>query len=104
MTDADEALLWARKDLAKSLKSKSVVNDVHQGLWDDCLDDAARGYRAGAAASAERIKELEVRVAELELRLWNMERSYPPLEPRGVLRGYGDETSLDDTEYEGNKR
>ena len=66
MTEPDEALLWAREDWAKGLKSKGARRDVHQGLWDEYLDDAVRGYLAGAAASADRIKELEARVAELE--------------------------------------
>ena len=59
MTEPDEALLWAREDWAKGLKSKGARRDVHQGLWDECLDDAVRGYRAGAAASEARIKALE---------------------------------------------
>jgi len=33
------------------------------------FEDFRDGYRAGAAASAERIKELEARVAELERQL-----------------------------------
>ena len=53
MTEADEALLWARKE-----------------SWHPAVQIViASGYRAGAAASAERIKELEARVAELEAAL-----------------------------------
>lgn len=48
MTEPDEALLWARKH---------SVTRTHA---------LAKAYRAGAAASEARIKELEARVAELE--------------------------------------
>jgi hypothetical protein len=67
MPEPDEALLWAREDWAKGLKSKGARRDVHQGLWDECLDDAVRGYRAGAAASEARIKALE---AALRPSMW----------------------------------
>jgi hypothetical protein len=50
MTEPDEALLWAREQSA--LPAVQTV--------------MAYAYRAGAAASADRIKELEARVAELE--------------------------------------
>ena len=73
MTDADEALLYARQDYAETFRrfKPHISEEILQGKWDD---DAgvmltAHGYRAGAAASAERIKELEARVAELERQL-----------------------------------
>ena len=72
MTKPDEALLWARENMAKWCEE----NDEHQlaqtyrsGAEDIRLIDEVRGYRAGAAASADRIKELEARVAELEAAL-----------------------------------
>lgn len=78
MTEPDEALLWARAEYATLLRpfdvgpqqdyiSEAILN----GLWDDdvAIRHSANGYRAGAAASAERIKELEARVAELEAAL-----------------------------------
>ena len=55
MTKPDEALLWAREHWA-------TVCD------EDGFPDLATAYRAGAAASEARIKELEARVAELERR------------------------------------
>lgn len=55
MTEPDEALLWARENSPPHIYVE--------------LANAANAYRAGAAASAERIKELEARVAELERRL-----------------------------------
>ena len=62
MTKPDEALLWARENMAKWCEE----NDEHQlaqtyrsGAEDIRLIDEVRGYRAGAVASAERIKELE---------------------------------------------
>lgn len=50
MTEPDEALLWARKT--------GLPIYLHHTL--------AHAYRAGAAASAERIKALEARVAAFE--------------------------------------
>jgi len=62
VTKPDEALLWARENMAKWCEE----NDEHQlaqtyrsGAEDIRLIDEVRGYRAGAVASAERIKELE---------------------------------------------
>jgi len=71
VTKPDEALLWARENMAKWCEE----NDEHQlaqtyrsgaediRLIDEVrgyrLIDEVRGYRAGAVASAERIKELE---------------------------------------------
>jgi len=75
MTEPDEALLWAREDAAQQCEKYGLMPGVdfpaeyRAGLMDVNLDDPVRGYRAGAAASAERIKELEVRVVELEAAL-----------------------------------
>lgn len=70
MTEPDEALLWARELTAKEWErhggSPHIVALARSGDFDHRLTLAAEGYRAGAAASAERIKVLEERVAELE--------------------------------------
>ena len=69
MSDADEALLWARECWATMCEQASfsgVAKTYRRGDRDERLRDDANAYRAGAAASAERIKELEARVAELE--------------------------------------
>jgi len=62
VTKPDEALLWARENMAKWCEE----NDEHQlaqtyrsGAEDIRLIDEVRGYRAGAAASEARIKALE---------------------------------------------
>ena len=65
MTEPDEALKafrkWAR------IRFPKCGTDIEAGKWD--RDDTAHAYRAGAAASAERIKALEARVEELEVAL-----------------------------------
>ena len=82
MTEPDEALLWAREQLATFWeKAPGVrdadravhVNNARSGASDWDLEDAVRGRlhwldgnRAGAAASAERIKALEARVEAFE--------------------------------------
>ena len=58
MTEPDESLLWAREQSA--LPAVQTVT--------------AHAYRAGAAASAARIKELEARVAELERQVNTLRR------------------------------
>ena len=94
MTDVEEALLWAREQLATFWeKAPGVrdadravhVNNARSGASDGDLEEAVRGRlhwldgnRAGAAASAERIKELEARVAELERRLSGVPVAPPP--------------------------
>ena len=60
MTKPDEALLWAREQAGPAYR---------RGCLDYLLVEEVEGYRAGAAASAERIKELEAKVAELEAAL-----------------------------------
>jgi hypothetical protein len=62
MTEPDEALLWAREYLA-SLCDEDDEPDAaklyRSGANDDLVDFSAETYRAGQAASAERIKALE---------------------------------------------
>ena len=80
MTEPDEALLWARwamrgysrpSDVAIPLTAPLRIDGRRlSGVEAHNLTEAlAEAYRAGAAASAERIKELEARVAELEAAL-----------------------------------
>ena len=68
MTEPDEALLWARVEYATLIRPFDVGPEqdyisevILNGLWDDdvSIRHGARGYRAGVAASAERIKALE---------------------------------------------
>ena len=73
MTEPDEALLYAREQLADDVQqnggSAEDVAAARAGASDTLLKVAAAFYRAGAAASAERVTELEARVAELERQL-----------------------------------
>ena len=82
MSEPDEALLWAREQLAtfwekapgvRAADRAAHINNARSGASDGDLEDAVTGRlhwldgnRAGAAASAERIKELEARVAAFE--------------------------------------
>jgi hypothetical protein len=69
MTEPDEALLWARKRMATRCDEDyfpEVAEAYRRGYRDEFLRDDIEAYRAGAAASADRIKELEARVEELE--------------------------------------
>lgn len=69
MTEPDEALLWAREQCATDCDERGfshVAERYRRGACDNLFEGDARAYRAGAAASAERIKALEARVAELE--------------------------------------
>ena len=74
MTEPDEALLWAREQ-AKQLReapnnpTRDLSAEIDAGMHDDELSDMAHAYRIKGAMSAERIKELEARVAELEAAL-----------------------------------
>jgi hypothetical protein len=52
MTELDEAILWARGQNGDPAKPRSIAGNYRAGLM-------AHGYRAGQAASAERIKALE---------------------------------------------
>jgi hypothetical protein len=67
MTEPDEALIWAREDWAKATKGvggpfqKIDAAEIRAGkkdVWGD-VTVRAQAYRAGQAASAERIKALE---------------------------------------------
>lgn len=60
-------------------------NHISQGGWDKGL--YFQCYRAGAAASADRIRELEARVAELELFVAQIAHRFVPKKmPLGLLR------------------
>jgi hypothetical protein len=52
MTEPDEALIWARLQNGNPAKPRTITDNYRAGLM-------AHGYRAGQAASAERIKALE---------------------------------------------
>ena len=71
MTEPDEALLWARERAARwqDEGGGEAGPAYRRGDLDFFLGDEVEGYRAGAAASAERIARLEARVAELEAAL-----------------------------------
>ena len=82
MTEPDEALLWAREQLVtfwekapgvRAADRAVHINNARSGASDGDLEEAVTGRlhwldgnRAGAAASAERIKELEAEVRELK--------------------------------------
>ena len=61
MTEPDEALIWARDDLAGEFDvyKPYYAALIRRGREDASLSASARAYRAGQAASAERIKALE---------------------------------------------
>ena len=62
MTEPDEALLWAREQCATDCNERGfshVAERYRRGAYDNLFEGDARAYRAGAAASAERIKALE---------------------------------------------
>ena len=64
MTEPDEATIYAR-ERAKERRSapnnphRDISAEIDAGKHDDELSDEAEAYRAGQAASAERIKALE---------------------------------------------
>ena len=71
-SDADEALLYARKHWATICDEDGfpeVAEAYRRGVSDEVLATDALFYRAGAAASADRVAELEAKVAELEAAL-----------------------------------
>jgi hypothetical protein len=74
MTEPDEATLWARENAAKQCdrdREPRIAAAYRQGQYDDDhLKADAEAYRAGQAASAERIKALEKSIREA-LRLLN---------------------------------
>ncbi len=62
MSEPDEALLWARERAATECDEDGFpifADDHRAGKHDHFLTREARAYRAGQAASAERIKALE---------------------------------------------
>ena len=75
MTEPDEALMWAREqeklqlDLSDRFEKARLVEEaqIDAGRYDafDVIELRAEGYRAGQAASAERIKALEEENAAL---------------------------------------
>jgi len=82
MTEPDEALIWARDDLAGEFDvyKPYYAALIRRGREDASLSASARAYRAGQAASAERIKALKKLVQNLmlEVRARTM-RSNTPL-------------------------
>ena len=69
MTEPDDALLWARKWWAarcERLGLASLSQVYLRGDRDAHIADEADAYRAGAAASADRIKALEAENAALQ--------------------------------------
>lgn len=68
MTDADEALLWAREHWATICEEDDSPDEAEayrQGVCDRTLVTDALFYRAGAAASEARIKALEEAIVRL---------------------------------------
>ena len=62
MTEPDEATLWARRywaDRSERQGFSEIAEAYRSGKSDKSLRQEARAYRAGQAASAERIKALE---------------------------------------------
>jgi hypothetical protein len=73
MTEPDEALICARRwrsDNLQALGLPSLAQRVADGETDETLKDFALGYRAGQAASAERIKALEEALAKANKPYW----------------------------------
>ena len=70
MTEPDEALLWARERMASTWEQDGgpplAVAAARAGDYDAFLMSEAAAFRAVAAASAERIAELEAHVEELK--------------------------------------
>ena len=67
MTEPDEALLWARERAARwqDEGGGEAGPAYRRGDLDFFLGDEVEGYRAGSAASAARIKELEAALQRL---------------------------------------
>jgi hypothetical protein len=74
MTEPDEALIWARKNAAGKAKREGKhplnVSSFLSGKRDYALFRDAHAYRAGQAASAERIKALEEELAKANKPRW----------------------------------
>lgn len=66
MSEPDEALIWAREYWAARFEEDThpkVASDYRSGRCDIHIKSEAEAYRAGQAASAERIKALEEALA-----------------------------------------
>ena len=95
MTEPDEALLWARDDYAKQFRSRRshVADSILSGFWDIEVEVRlpAHGYRAGAAVSAERIKELEAALGHFlgsycDTAFWDVENEPEVIAARALLK------------------
>ena len=78
MTEPDEALLWAREDYARHRLERGHTDSKYEAeiirlgaldLWTS-VSVRAEAYRAGQAASAERIKVLEEALAKANKPRW----------------------------------
>ncbi len=67
MTEPDEAILWARERAAKwqDEGGGKAGPSYRSGKLDGLLGEEVEGYRAGQAASTERIKALEEALREV---------------------------------------
>lgn len=95
MTEPDEALLWAREQLANTWRKDGAppkaVAAALAGEFDDVLGLAAHDYRAGAAASAERIKALEAALGHFlgsycDTAFWDVENEPEVIAARALLK------------------
>lgn len=77
---------WAARR-SEANGSTDWASAYRQGRFDHT--DKAYAYRAGAAGSAERIKELEARVAELKAALKPLSECEIPEESDSLPDGYG---------------
>ena len=78
MTEPDEATLWARRywaDRSERQGFSEIAEAYRSGKSDKSLRQEARAYRAGQAASAERIRKLEAFLKRL--REWD--QMNPPM-------------------------
>lgn len=69
MSEPDEALIWAREYWAARFEEDThpkVASDYRSGRCDIHIKSEAEAYRAGQAASAERIKALERLLREIK--------------------------------------
>ena len=94
MTEPDEALLWARERWATMCKQAGflgVAKTYRRGDRDERLSDDANAYRAGAAASAERIKALEAALGHFlgsycDTAFWDVENEPEVIAARALLK------------------
>ena len=90
MTKPDEALIWARADAADMYDDDAPrVLAGEFDSWPD-IEWPARTYRAGQAASAERIKALERLLGhflgDFCDRTWDPEKEPEVIEARNLLK------------------